>query len=63
VWLEWFGEPYLPYVTDALASIAHPAGSGLLAEYGRDEAPRATHLPAELIQGPRGVPAPVIPRM
>jgi hypothetical protein len=63
VWLEWFGGPYLPYVTEALACIAHAAGSGLLAEYGRDEALRATNLPADLIQGPRGVPAPVVPRM
>ena len=63
VWLEWFGRPYLPYVTDALSSIAHPAGSGLLAEYGRDETIRSSLLPADLIQRPGSRPAAVIPPM
>jgi hypothetical protein len=63
VWLEWFGPPYLPYVNDALAGISQHTESGLLAVYGHDNDLRASRIPTELMQGPRGTRATVIPNM
>jgi hypothetical protein len=63
VWLEWFGLPYLPYVKDALVGMSQHSESGLLAVYGHDTNLRASRIPTELMQGPRGARANVIPHI